>query len=190
MTRLVIGLGNIGERYIATRHNVGFQVVEQVRQSLQVPFEAATALYDSAVALVEERQIILARPKTYMNRSGEAVLALLEVSSLTPAQMLVVVDDFNLPLGRIRVRPEGSEGGHKGLVSIVESLGTQCFPRMRLGIGPVPEGTDKTRFVLSRFTEPEERSSQKMVAKAAEAAIFALHHSLEEVMSNYNANPA
>jgi PTH1 family peptidyl-tRNA hydrolase len=105
-------------------------------------------------------------------------------------QMVVVVDDFNLPLGKLRIRSGGSDGGHNGLASIIETLGTEDFPRLRCGVGPVPEGIDSAEFVLNRFRNQEFELKEKMVARAAEAAIFALDHPLDEAMTQFNSNPA
>ncbi len=190
MISLVLGLGNIGERYAGTRHNVGFRVVEKVRQELKLSFQPPTEAYDWAVQERSERQIILAWPKTYMNHSGLAAHALLQDTDLQPSRMLTVVDDFNLPLGRIRIRQDGSDGGHKGLVSIIEVLETEDFPRLRLGIGPTPDNMDTVDFVLSRFERQEVEPAQKMIDTAAEAVLFVIDHRLEEAMSNYNVNPA
>jgi PTH1 family peptidyl-tRNA hydrolase len=190
MISLLVGLGNIGEGYTGTRHNVGFEVVEKVRQALELSFQPPTATYDWAVQERGERKIILAWPKTYMNHSGLAARALLRDTDLQPSQMLVVVDDFNLPLGKIRIRQGGSDGGHKGLASIIEFLETEDFPRLRLGIGPVSDNIDAVDFVLSRFEKEEIEPAEKMIDTAAEVVLFAMDHHLEEVMSKYNVNPA
>jgi PTH1 family peptidyl-tRNA hydrolase len=104
--------------------------------------------------------------------------------------MLVVVDDFNLPLGSLRFRPDGSDGGHNGLASIIEALGTEEFPRLRLGIGPVTDNMDARDFVLQPFADAERDAVREMVGTAAEAILFAIDHRLEEAMSNYNSTPA
>ncbi len=190
MISLLVGLGNIGKRYVGTRHNVGFEVVEKVRQALRLSFQPPTTTHDWAVQVRGDRRIILAWPKTYMNHSGLAAQTILQDADLQPSQMLVVVDDFNLPLGRIRLRPGGSDGGHKGLASMIEALKTEDFPRLRLGIGPVSDNMDGVDFVLSRFENDQIRSAEKMIDTAAEAALFALDHHLDEVMLRYNVNPA
>ncbi len=125
-----------------------------------------------------------------MNRSGIAARELLEDLGMQPQQMLIVTDDFNLPLGRLRFRSGGSDGGHNGLASVIEVLETQELPRLRLGIGPVPENVDVADWVLSPFEPQEVETAKKMVAAAVEAAIFALDHRLEEAMTRYNVNPA
>jgi len=125
-----------------------------------------------------------------MNFSGDAARALLQHYELDAGSMLVVVDDIYLPLGRIRIRSVGSDGGHNGLASIIEELGTEEFPRLRLGIGPLPEGADQADYVLGEFEENEHAVVEKMIATASEATMFCLEHDLEEAMSQYNQNPA
>ncbi len=189
MISLVVGLGNIGEQYQGTRHNVGMETLALISRSLDTLPQPSNELYDWSLARQKGKDIILMSPRTYMNRSGLAVQAILGKTGLLPEQMLVLVDDFNLPLGKIRIRKSGSDGGHNGLASIIEAIGTEAFPRLRLGIGPVPENTTTTDFVLGRFRPEEEEQKQKMLAFAAEAVMFAIHNRLDEVMNKYNVNP-
>jgi PTH1 family peptidyl-tRNA hydrolase len=137
-----------------------------------------------------KREVILAKPRTFMNGSGEAAKELIERLEITPAEILVIVDDFQLPLGAVRFRQNGSDGGHNGLISVIEELGTQAFPRLRLGIGMPADKAQVVDYVLSRFTTPEKPAVEKMLAVAAEGVIFATQHRLEVVMSKYNFNPA
>jgi peptidyl-tRNA hydrolase, PTH1 family len=191
MISLVLGLGNIGEKYAGTRHSVGFEVLYRVEQTLKAKPKRSTRDYDWAVAKQDDRKIILARPKTYMNLSGIAAEALLQRNDLSPSEMLVVVDDFALPLGTLRFRLKGSDGGHNGLASLIETLGTEQFPRLRLGIGPLPEGVeDSAEFVLSPFEKDEVEPARKMIETAAEAVVFAIDNRLELAMSRYNSSPA
>jgi PTH1 family peptidyl-tRNA hydrolase len=191
MISLVLGLGNIGEKYAGTRHNVGFEVLYRVEQTLKAKLKRSTRDYDWAVAKQDDRKIILARPKTYMNLSGIAAEALLQRNDLSPSEMLVVVDDFALPLGTLRFRLKGSDGGHNGLASLIATLGTEQFPRLRLGIGPLPEGVeDSAEFVLSPFEKNEKEPARKMIETAAEAVVFAIDNRLELAMSRYNSSPA
>lgn len=190
MISLVLGLGNIGPRYRGTRHNVGFDVLDKVADTLPVTGSGETRLYRWKTVRAGEREIPLAWPTTYMNRSGAAAVVLLQGLDLSPEQMLVVVDDFALPPGRLRLRHAGSDGGHNGLASIIEEVGTRDFPRLRLGIGPAPEGTDPADYVLSPFGEDEQQIRTDMTNTAAEAVIHSLAHPFDEAMSRYNANPA
>ncbi len=190
MISLILGLGNIGSRYKGTRHNLGFEVVELAVKKTGAKSIPDDFFYQAYEHNIEERKIIFAKPTTLMNRSGAAAIALLDNYDLSPSEMLVVVDDFNIPLGAVRLRPGGSDGGHNGLESIIELLGTEEFPRLRLGVGPVPQGEDVVDFVLGKFSKSEQKITKKMIEIAAEAVIFAAGHPFEETMSKFNYNPA
>lgn len=190
MIEAIIGLGNIGEKYEKTRHNVGFDLIDRLSQEL-----GSSKLSKSHFSLIlkadyQESQIFLVKPATMMNGSGLAVGELAETMGIAPSEFLVIVDDFNLPLGSIRFRSRGSAGGHNGLESIIAELGTEDFPRLRLGIGPIPDDISEVDFVLSKFGQKEQPELIKMLGVAAEAVIFALSHGLEVAMSKYNYNPA
>ncbi len=195
MISLVLGLGNVGRKYLGTRHNVGFDVADRVADLLKAEAKPQTDEFQWSVARAGESELVIAWPKLYMNRSGIAATRLLERCQLTPDRMLVVVDDFNLPLGKLRFRQRGSDGGHNGLSSLIESLGTDDFPRLRLGIGSEPQAvppdtTSAVEFVLGQFTPQERTRVDRMVATAADAVLFAIAHRLEEAMAKYNNNPA
>jgi PTH1 family peptidyl-tRNA hydrolase len=148
-TRIIIGLGNPGAQYALTRHNVGFWTVDALAQRHGI--ELRTRRYHSRVGVgtIAGVAVALAQPQTYMNLSGQAAQALLHAYRLTPDQMLVVFDDIWLAPGTVRVRPKGSAGGHNGMKSIIAALGTEAFPRVRIGIGQPPEGVDLADYVLS-----------------------------------------
>ena len=190
---LVLGLGNIGPKYVNTRHNLGFEVVAAVARELEATPLPSRPNYESVLVSPDESRpdpLILALPTTLMNRSGWAAADLLDEMTLEPLRMLVVSDDVNLPLGALRFRAGGSNGGHNGLASITEQLRTEEFPRLRLGIGPAVDKEDMAAFVLSRFSEKELPEVERMVAKAAKAVIFAVTHRLEKAMSQFNHYPA
>ncbi|MBD3257661.1 aminoacyl-tRNA hydrolase [candidate division GN15 bacterium] len=186
MISLLVGLGNIGERYAGTRHNVGFDILDRVAASLNAPTPRQADLYAWSAAEVDGRRVLMAWPSTLMNRSGRAFAALLERHQLAPDECLVIVDDFNLPLGSLRFRPRGSDGGHNGLASIIDHLQSEDFPRLRIGIGPLVDNQTVTEFVLGRFEPSEIELARETVAVAAEATEYALSHRLEEAMSRYN----
>ncbi len=190
MISLILGLGNIGELYENTRHNTGFVVLNKVAELLKVKSYKQFTYGKAASVTIEGHPAILAWPNTLMNLSGLAARALLEDLELEPEDMLVVSDDLNLPLGALRFRSGGSDGGHNGLLSIIETLGSEAFPRLRLGIGPPPDRDGLTEFVLGPFPEQEADQVKRMVAIAAEAVIFAVTHRLQEAMSEHNSNPA
>jgi PTH1 family peptidyl-tRNA hydrolase len=171
--KLVVGLGNPGPQYVGTRHNVGFQVLDRLAQEAKVLFQPATRLEvqvgsrSFSFARLPARDALLFKPEAYMNLSGEVVASVMTSLGIEPAQCLVVYDDFDLPLGGLRIRPHGGPGTHNGMRSIVNALATDRFPRLRVGIGPAR--TDAARHVLERFT-PEERTEIEIsVAEAAEA---------------------
>jgi PTH1 family peptidyl-tRNA hydrolase len=174
--RLVVGLGNPGPEYESTRHNVGFDVVEHLARREGVLFEPARSLErfegppSFTCARLFEPDGLLVKPETYMNRSGTVVPALLAWAGAEPASCLVVLDDLDLPLAKLRLRPHGSSGGHYGLESILTSLGTDRVPRLRVGIGR--SQTDAARHVLARFSAEERGVIERAVPEAA-AAVFA-----------------
>src|SRR6516162_2793261 len=165
--RLVAGLGNPGTQYADTRHNVGFMVVDAFATSERIDLAPSTRW---GCELGKWGDILLAKPLTYMNRSGQAIAALTHYFKIAPEEVLVVVDDVALPLGRLRLRPSGSDGGHNGLRSVVDHLG-EMFMRLRVGVGS-PRTGDLVDHVLGEF----DRSERAIVAKAVERAAEAVEH--------------
>lgn len=190
MFKAIIGLGNIGDQYQNTRHNVGFEVITLLSRELAPHKAVKSRNSESEIVTYQDSSIVLVKPTTLMNGSGLAVREILESNGSLPSELLVIVDDFNLPLGSIRFRSSGSAGGHNGLESIIEETETEDFARLRLGIGPLPDDIDKVDFVLGRFSKVEQSQLDKMLGIAAEAVIFALGHGLSEAMAKYNYNPA
>ncbi len=189
MISLLLGLGNIGRKYHHTRHNVGFDVLSQFTSKGATNSEQCDE-YMKADIVVGETECIIAAPTQFMNNSGYAALALLHRYSLTPSEMLVVVDDFNLPLGAIRIRKSGSAGGHNGLASIIEQLETEDFPRLRLGIGPLPDNLSVVDFVLGTFEKEQHKVVDELIMTASEAAAFVISDGIDEAIKKYNKNPA
>lgn len=190
MIAAVVGLGNIGPRYLKTRHNLGFLVVEHLLTRLPVRQSGTDPTYRWSSCRIGRQDILLACPTTYMNRSGKAARDVCATLGAEPSQLLVVVDDFALPLGALRIRTGGSDGGHNGLASIVEELASENFPRLRLGIGPVPDNQDVVDFVLGEFTEAERPKAEHMIIAAAAAVEKAVRDGVDAAMSAYNRNPA
>jgi peptidyl-tRNA hydrolase, PTH1 family len=182
---IVVGLGNPGRRYAGTRHNVGHQVVHRLADSLGVRWEDA-GWAKTARGRVKGATLLLATPVTYMNVSGQAVRDLLRRRRRHPEDALVVHDDMDLSLGRLRLRPGNGAGGHNGVQSIIEELGTGTFPRLRIGIGRPPAGVDPVEFVLQRFTAEEQPCIDDAVNRAAEAVIVAATQGLPAAMNRYN----
>jgi PTH1 family peptidyl-tRNA hydrolase len=187
--RLVLGLGNPGPEYAGTRHNVGFEALDRVAQRLGCSLRSKPRFAAQlAEALLPGGKLVLARPLTFMNRSGLAAAGLLNWLKLSPAQMLVVVDDADLPAGRIRLRLAGGSGGHNGLRSIIEALGgDEQFPRLRIGIGrSAPPGQDITGHVLARFSPAERPAIEQALADAAETVLCSVEQGVAVAMNRFN----
>lgn len=188
--KLVVGLGNPGKEYADTRHNIGFMVVEQLAGKLGCSFRRKWRFAAEVAEAVigDAGKVVLAKPQTFMNRSGGAVNALLKWSKIEPAQMLVVVDDADLPLGQIRLRASGGSGGHNGLRSVIEALGgNEEFARLRVGIGrSAPVGADITDHVLGKFAPPERKDAEEAVATAVEAIECCFREGFTEAMNQFN----
>jgi PTH1 family peptidyl-tRNA hydrolase len=184
--RCIVGLGNPGAEYAPTRHNVGFCVVGALaaRHGIELSRRRHQALFGRG--RVGEVEVILAQPQAFMNNSGLPVRRLLDYYGLEPQHLLVVSDDINLDLGRLRLRRSGSHGGQKGLRSISQHLGTTEFARLRVGVGRLPAGRDATAFVLSPFRAVEREAAEAAIERAAEAVECALREDLEAAMRLYN----
>lgn len=186
--KLVVGLGNPGPQYSGTRHNAGFMVIERLARELGASARQETKLQ----AMVAEARdgsdkIILAQPTTYMNLSGEAIAKLLNWYKLTAKDLVVVYDDFALPFGQLRVRPDGSAGGHNGIKSTIQHLGGKpLFDRVRVGIGPVPPGWQVTNFVLGQFGPDEKKGLDDLLSRSVEATLCVVRHGVERAMQDYN----
>src|SRR5438874_2172351 len=180
--RLVAGLGNPGAEYAHTRHNIGFMVVDLLAHEAGLPWEKS-GKWDAATA--KSGDTLLVKPASYMNRSGHPLFAIAQFFKITPEEILVVLDDFSLPLGRLRIRENGGPGGHNGLESIIVQFGTEEIPRLRVGIGPAPaEGT--VDYVLSRFFEEEKPLVRSTIDHAVEAVKCAVDNGLVSAMNNFN----
>jgi len=184
--KVIVGLGNPGPRYQRTRHNVGFDVLEELgRHFGSVPSRNRFNAQIGEVTLGETRLLLVA-PQTFMNNSGQAVGPLLDFYKLQPDQVLVVCDDLNLPLGRLRLREQGSAGGQKGLADVLRRLGTSEVARLRIGIGQPPPRFDASDFVLSRFTAEEQVVIEAAVADAAQGALIWAEQGPEAAMNRLN----
>lgn len=184
--KLVVGLGNPGAKYAATRHNVGFMVVDRLaeRAGVAVTKKQCSAL--TAIATIAGEKVCLAKPQTYMNLSGDAVGCLLRYYKLTPLDLLVVYDERDLPLGKIRLREKGSAGGHRGMESIIGVMGSSDFPRLRIGIGR-PREMGAVEHVLGAFSSEERAVAVEAICRATEAVEMALREGLDAAMNRYNA---
>ncbi len=170
---LLIGLGNPGARYEATRHNLGFRVIDLLCRRLQRRLAPTSGEYLFAWAEFGDARIGLAKPATFMNNSGEAVVDALHRHDVSPAELLVICDDFAIPLGSLRLRGSGSDGGHNGLASIIYHLQSDAFPRLRCGIGieQMPPKEERAAFVLSTFGRDEEPTVSDMIGRAGDVCM-------------------
>ena len=186
VVQAAVGLGNPGAPYASTRHNLGFQVVDLLADELDGSWvEAETYVFSEVVC--DRKPLLLIKPTTYMNRSGQAIADLIERFDLALERVLVVVDDVHLDLGRHRFRRKGTHGGHNGLRSIIDQIGSSSFPRLRLGIGAPPEGAHFIGFVLGEFDPGEEASVKRSIRTAADGVMYWARLGLDAAMNQYNA---
>ncbi len=186
--RLIVGLGNPGREYRETRHNVGFMVVDEITKRHGLALAMAPSQVPDAFAAKKfgAAPFLIAKPLTFMNRSGDAVAALAQYYDVAAADLLVVVDEVALPFGRLRARARGSAGGHNGLKSVIERLGTTEFPRLRLGVGRGDARRDLADHVLSTFEADEQSALGEFITRAADAAEMFAADGIEKVMNTYN----
>ncbi len=184
--RLVIGLGNPGRRYRGTRHNIGHEVLDQVAQTHGVAIKTDDGWAEVGRGTIGGHRVILARPQTYMNVSGTAVADLRRRHRVAPQDLLVVFDDLDLPVGTVRVRGQGSHGGHNGLRSVIDALGTTGFPRVRVGVGRPAEGVDPADYVLERPTPEERTLLDDAVGRAAAGVTLWVTEGIDAAMRSCN----
>ena len=184
--KIVVGLGNPGRKYAGTRHNVGFEVVADLARRLQLGAPKARFQGDCIEGRLADESLLLLCPTTLMNLSGRSVAAAVAFYQVESDDLLVVCDDFHLPLGKLRFRSKGSAGGQKGLADIIRALGTEGIPRLRVGIGVPPESWDAADFVLSRFRSDEQAAMAEAFGRAAEGILEWIENGLERSMSRFN----
>ncbi|MBB5263377.1 PTH1 family peptidyl-tRNA hydrolase [Catenibacillus scindens] len=184
---IIAGLGNPTKTYEGTRHNIGFEVIDRLadRCRTQVTVRKNKVLY--AKAILEGERVILIKPQTYMNLSGEAVREVADYYKTEPENIIVIYDDINLEPGQLRVRQKGSAGGHNGIKNIIAHLGTQEFPRVRVGVGEKPKGWDLADYVLARFSPEDRKIMDEAVDLAADAVEMILREGVAAAMNTYNA---
>jgi PTH1 family peptidyl-tRNA hydrolase len=184
--KLIVGLGNPGRKYRGSRHNVGYEVLAEVGRRHGSGSARNKFRGELLEANIGGERTVLLSPVTYMNRSGDSVQPARDFFKLPDSDLLVVCDDFNLPLAKLRFRPQGSAGGQKGLQDILQRLGSEQIARLRLGIGSPPEGWDAADFVLSRFTADERKLMDEAVQRAADAVTDWVADGIETCMNRYN----
>ncbi len=182
----IIGLGNPGKKYETTRHNAGFLLIDRLSQKWDV--KTKKKKYSARILRVERKQedLLLVKPWTFMNRSGLAVKALIEKTGLKLSRLITVYDDLDIPLGEIRVRKKGGAGTHNGMISIVQEIESTQFPRIRIGIGPLPSEAEATNFVLSEFSKDEKKALKHSLDMAEKAVDLILDSNIEDAMNRFN----
>lgn len=183
---IIIGLGNPTDKYQATRHNVGWDAITRISDDYQIPLnqKGYKALYGSGY--IEGQKVILAQPITYMNLSGESVRALVDFYKVSTEDIIVIYDDVSLDVGRLRIRKKGSAGGHNGIKSIISHLGTEEFPRIKVGIGNKPREWDLADYVLSRFKGEEEVAIREALKDTSNACHMIITDGMDVAMNRYN----
>lgn len=184
--KLIVGLGNIGREYENTRHNIGFMVVDELARRLGVSFGKE----DRSAYMAEYRapeKIIIIKPTTYMNLSGVAVGAYANFYHINPDDIAVIQDDMDMPVGQLRIRRKGSAGGHNGIKSIIAHLGTQEFPRVKVGVGEKPPRMDLADYVLGHFSAEEKKIMEQAVKEAADALCEIVSEGIDKAMNDHNA---
>jgi len=192
--KLIVGLGNPGFLYARNRHNIGFMCVTHLAKQQRISFDRKQGHARTGIGNIAGNRVVLARPQTYMNASGESVDVLMKKLNVSPSDLIVIHDDLDLPTGKIRLRLGGSSGGHKGIDSIISHIGTQDFNRVRVGIGRPDSGdsSDAAKeeaviaYVLSDFTSAERKIIDKTIPEVGEAVVFLLKEGLTTAMNKYN----
>ncbi len=183
---LIAGLGNPGREYKNTRHNVGFQALDLLVNRLGTSFETQQSNAFVAKAVFTNHRILLVKPQTYMNKSGFAIHSIARFYRIPAERMLIVYDDVDLPLGKIRLKPQGGSGGHKGMKSIIDQFGTQAIPRLRIGIGRPPGRKKAAGYVLNNFHQSEIETRNLALTRACDAILTFVDEGLEKAMTKYN----
>jgi PTH1 family peptidyl-tRNA hydrolase len=190
MTKLIVGLGNPGRSYAANRHNIGFTCLRHFARAQGIKFNQKKGLARIGTGTVAGNKVVLARPQTFMNNSGQSVSRLLKSLRIKPQDLLVIHDDLDLPLAKIRISSGSGSGGHRGINSIIAELGTQEFTRIRVGIGrpdkPAPTEDDIIAYVLSDFTPQERKTINQITPKVSQAILCLLTEGLTAAMNRFN----
>jgi PTH1 family peptidyl-tRNA hydrolase len=183
---LIIGLGNPGREYKETRHNIGFMLIDHLAERIGARGMKVQSKAIVTSALYEEHKVILAKPQTYMNLSGQSVQGLLHFYKIPTANLLIAHDDLDIPFGTLRIRPTGGPGGQRGMANTIELLGTKDFPRLRLGIGRPPGRMEAKDYVLQNFSKEDAKLLPDVLSRAADAALEFVMKGLNAAMNKYN----
>ena len=184
--RIIIGLGNPTEKYQATRHNIGWDAITRISDDFRIPLNQKKHKAICGSGYIEGEKVILAQPLTYMNLSGESVRELVDFYKVDPEDIIVIYDDISLDVGRLRIRKKGSAGGHNGIKSIISHLGTDEFPRIKVGVGEKPKDWDLADYVLSRFKGEEEATIREALKDVSDSCRMIIVDGMDAAMNIYN----
>ena len=184
---LIVGLGNPTKQYEKTRHNIGFDVMDALADKYNISISENKHKALCGKGMIEGMKVVLAKPQTYMNLSGESIREAVDYYKIDPEDIIVIYDDISLEPGQLRIRLKGSAGGHNGIKNIIAHLGTQEFPRIKVGVGAKPPKMDLADYVLSRFGAEEQKIMDEAFGEAAEAAVMMMTTGAERAMNHYNA---
>ena len=187
---MIVGLGNPGSEYQKTRHNIGYMVVDRIAQEFNTKFKKGRGAYYYTTVIVEGHRTILAKPLTYMNKSGLAVAYLLNYYDIDLSQLLIVFDEADLPFGRLRIRKQGGSGGHNGISSIIQHVNSHEFARLRIGIGTEYAKKDMVNFVLSDFSRIEQQELDTVITMAVRVVISFIRDGIDRTMNAFNQTPS
>lgn len=184
---VIAGLGNPGSKYEKTRHNAGFQVIDRLAEKYHIDMKMKRHRAVCGTGLIEGVRVLLVKPQTFMNLSGESIQEAVRFSGADPqSEFLVIYDDVSLPPGQLRIRKKGSAGGHNGMKNIIQHLGTQEFARVRVGVGEKPAGYDLADYVLGHFSKEEEKQMEEAFERAADAVAVILKEGTDRAMNQFN----
>jgi len=184
---IIAGLGNPTKEYEGTRHNVGFQVIDKIAEKYNIAVDAKKGRAYVGKGIIEGQKVLLVKPQTYMNLSGESIRELVDYFKVDPKEeLLVIYDDISLNPGQIRIRKKGSAGGHNGIKNIIANLGTSVFPRIKVGVGEKPKGYDLADYVLGKFSKEDRVLMEEGYDLACEASALIMQGAIDQAMNEYN----
>lgn len=183
---IIAGLGNPGKEYEGSRHNVGFMTLDALADRYQIDIREKAHKALIGKGMIEGNKVILVKPQTYMNLSGESIRSVMDYYKTEPSEFIVIYDDISLEPGQIRIRKKGSAGGHNGIKNIIAHLGTQEFPRIRIGVGEKPPRMDLADYVLSRFPKEEKEEMEQAFRDGAAAAVSMMNEGIDTAMNRFN----
>lgn len=184
---IIVGLGNPGKPYAQTRHNIGFDAIDILAEKYRISVDTKKHKALIGKGMIEGQKVVLVKPQTFMNLSGESVREVLDFYKIDPEEELIVIyDDISLEPGQLRVRPKGSAGGHNGIKNIIAHLGTQVFPRVKVGVGEKPKGYDLADYVLGHFSKEERVQMEDALESTAQAVVCMMNDGMDAAMNRFN----